>query len=72
MIYVLKLTQIAVNSISIEEWNSCHRHVEEMEQRFLRSDIALEDAIDRIIIHVSDDEETDTVSEVGKMTDIML
>jgi hypothetical protein len=38
-----------------------------MEQRFWRSDIALEEAIDRIIIHVSDEEETDTVSEVAEM-----
>jgi hypothetical protein len=34
---------------------------------FWRSDIALEEAIERIIIHVSDDVETDTVSEVGEI-----
>ncbi|XP_060564213.1 uncharacterized protein LOC132723503 [Ruditapes philippinarum] len=64
---VLKLTQNAIDNITTEEWKSCCRHVEQVEARFWRSDIALEEAIERIIIHVSDDEETDTASEVGEI-----
>ena len=63
---VLDLTQDAISSITSSDWENCCRHVEDVEQRFIKSDNAMDDAIEKFIIEVTDEEGTDSASEGGE------
>ena len=60
---MVRLTQDALESISASDWEACCRHVREQEERFWRTNVAMERAVEQFIIAVSDEEATDTASD---------
>ena len=67
---VQKLTEEAFETITSEDWESCCRHVKDVEKRFWDTDISVDDQIDRFIITVtSSDAGTDTASGFDESTD---
>ena len=66
---VQQLTEEALSSVTADAWVKCCSHVEKIEKEFWRSDVAVERVIDEFIIHVSDEEATDTASESSNYSD---
>jgi len=70
MVDVLQMTQDAINSIGKIEWvDCCRRHVREEETRFANQDVAVDRAIERFLVDVSDAEETATWSDAEDYSD---
>ncbi|XP_045202333.2 uncharacterized protein LOC123555810 [Mercenaria mercenaria] len=54
----------AISTITDEDWQSCCTHVQKVEQEYWKSDIAVAEDMDDIVVEVcSSDEDTDTASE---------
>lgn len=49
---VMKLTQDAIASVTVEDWARCCRHVVDVEHRFRKSSLAMERAIESFIVEV--------------------
>ena len=66
---VLKLAQDAIEGTPASVWENCCRHVETVEERFWKTDPAVEKAVERFMIEVSDEEGHFTASESSDYSD---
>ena len=61
---VVQLTHDAIARVTADDWMKCCRHVVGIEEKYWKSDIAIEEELEKIVIQVtSSDEDTDTASE---------
>ena len=67
---VVQLTHDAIARVTADDWMKCCRHVVGIEEKYWKSDIAIEEEIEKIVIQVtSSDEDTDTASECSDYSD---
>lgn len=65
-----RLTHDAMDDVSNEFWDSCCRHVQDLEQKYWEQDIAIERQVERVEFMVtSSDEATDTASDDSETED---
>ena len=67
---VIQLTHDVIAAVTEHDWVSSCRHVEEVEMKYWDADIAVEEEMEKIVIHVtSSDEDTDTTTECSDYSD---